>query len=120
MNSTLLEWSDPLETIAPPLEMPDGGFSSFAAEAARARILLVEDQRDFRELLAELLTAEGYAVDCAANGREACLRLRRAPLPNLILLDLIMPVMNGWGFLSALQPDPALPRIPVYVLSGVR
>jgi CheY-like chemotaxis protein len=92
---------------------------SLAPEATRGRILIVEDHDDFRELLAELLVLEGYAVDVAADGREGCRCLERLPLPDLILLDMMMPVMNGWAFLNARQEVPALAAIPVILLSAI-
>ena len=83
-------------------------------------VLIVEDDTDLRETLADLLQAEGYRTAEAANGREALTRLRQAGLPCLILLDLMMPVMNGWEFREALRQDAALASIPVAILTGVR
>ena len=62
----------------------------------------------------------GYTVAMAADGREALDRLRRQWRPSLILLDLTMPVMNGWQFRAEQRLDPALSGIPVVVLSAVR
>jgi CheY-like chemotaxis protein len=58
-------------------------------------------------------------VSCAANGREALERLRDEPVPDLILLDLMMPVMSGWEFLAQRQAQPALAGIPVMILSSL-
>jgi CheY-like chemotaxis protein len=85
-----------------------------------ARILVVEDDPSIREALAELLTEEGYAVASAANGAEALALLELEAPPSLILLDLMMPVMDGWAFRSAQRRDPRLSRIPVLVLSASR
>jgi CheY-like chemotaxis protein len=125
VDSTFSEWpapagaADAAEDTARPRQTAPALLRSLAPEAARGRVLLVEDRDDFRELLAELLALEGYAVDAAANGQEGCRRLERPPLPDLILLDLMMPVMNGWGFLNARQKDPALAAIPVIVFSAI-
>lgn len=83
-----------------------------------AGVLIVEDQPDLRETLASLLEDLGYLVAVAANGRDALAHLQSAPPPALILLDLIMPVMNGWVFRAEQQRDPKLADIPVVVVSG--
>ena len=82
------------------------------------RILIVEDDSDLREALSEVLRDEGYAVAMAADGREALDHLRRESRPSLILLDLTMPVMNGWQFRDEQRRDPDLSEIPVVVLSA--
>jgi CheY-like chemotaxis protein len=82
------------------------------------RILIVEDDADLREALSEVLRDEGYAVTSAADGQEALDRLRRELRPSLILLDLTMPVMNGWQFRAEQRQDPDLSEIPVVVLSA--
>ena len=81
-------------------------------------ILIVDDNLDLRDTLAELLTMAGFPVACAANGREALAYLRSGPVPRVILLDLKMPLMNGWDFRAAQLQDPTLASIPVIVLSG--
>jgi CheY-like chemotaxis protein len=81
-------------------------------------ILIVDDNLDLRDTLADLLTLAGYPVACASNGREALDYLRSSPPPRLILLDLKMPVMTGWQFRALQLQDPALAAIPVLVLSG--
>ncbi len=91
-----------------------------ATQRSRSCILIVEDDPDFRDTLAELLQLEGYRVAQAANGREALEHLRQGMPPCIILLDLMMPVMSGWEFREAQQQDPALAQIPVAVLTGVR
>lgn len=82
------------------------------------RILLVEDDFSIRETIAELLEDEGFRVTCAANGREALARLASEEETNLILLDLMMPVMDGSEFRRAQQRDPRISEIPVVVLSA--
>ena len=81
-------------------------------------VLIVEDETDSRESLALLLRHEGYRVVTTANGQEALHYLRESPPPCLILLDMKMPVMNGWEFLRQQQAVEELARIPVLVISG--
>jgi CheY-like chemotaxis protein len=83
-------------------------------------ILLIEDERDLRETLRDLLELTGFQVETAANGREGLHKLESAGNPCLILLDLMMPVMNGWQFLETLRKDPQPGRaaIPVVVVSA--
>jgi CheY-like chemotaxis protein len=85
---------------------------------ADEEVLIVEDQADLRETLADLLVLEGYRVATATNGQEALDHLRSHVPPQVILLDLRMPVMNGWTFLQEQQQSPALAPIPVVVISG--
>ena len=82
-------------------------------------VMIVDDDADLAELLAQLVCAEGYPVLIARNGREALDRLRALDeLPALILLDLMMPVMDGWSFRQAQLADPRLRDIPVVVLTA--
>jgi CheY-like chemotaxis protein len=81
-------------------------------------ILVIEDDKDIRDMLALSLEVEGYQVTRAANGKEGLEVLRTAPNPFLILLDLMMPVMNGWEFLQAMRKDDALAGIPVVLVSA--
>jgi CheY-like chemotaxis protein len=91
-----------------------------AATFMKAKILVVEDERGQREALAEVLSRLGYEVQCAANGSEALELMRHSEsLPGLILLDLIMPVMDGWQFRAAQRKDRALADVPVVVLSAL-
>lgn len=83
------------------------------------RILLVEDDEGNREALKELLEVEGYSVSTAAHGAEALALLRRGgEPPGLILLDMMMPVMNGSEFRQVQKSDPALCDIPVVLMSA--
>jgi CheY-like chemotaxis protein len=82
-------------------------------------ILIVEDDADLQEALSEALEGEGYRVRSARNGQEALEELALdEDQPNLILLDLVMPLMNGWKFLDERQRRANLSDIPVLVLSG--
>ena len=83
-----------------------------------AKILVVEDNDDVREMMAVTLELEGHKVDTAVNGRDALEKLRTGEKPALILLDLMMPVMNGWELRRALQEDPVLRMVPVVVVSA--
>jgi CheY-like chemotaxis protein len=83
------------------------------------RILVVEDNDAVREVLVLLLAGEGYATSEARNGREALDRLRRGPSPDLILLDLLMPVMDGHEFRRRQLEDAVLAPVPVVILSAV-
>ena len=81
-------------------------------------ILLVEDDFDVREALAETLRDEGYAVECAADGAQALDYLRGGGRPGLILLDLMMPRMSGSEFRMAQKVDPQLSDLPVVLISA--
>lgn len=89
------------------------------APARDVEILLIEDEPDMREDLAFLLTDEGYRVRTAAHGAEALALLEGGARPDVILLDLMMPVMDGWETRARLRTTPALSRIPIVILSGV-
>jgi CheY-like chemotaxis protein len=81
-------------------------------------ILLIEDEPDIRTILKDVLEWEGYQVYTASNGKEGMDILLEMPTPSLILLDLMMPVMNGWEFANALQTDHAYVDIPIVALSA--
>ena len=86
-------------------------------------ILVVDDDLEIRETIRDVLEEEGYRVDLAANGIEALALLRtkssnEADWPSLILLDLMMPEMNGWQFCEEQKKDDALSTIPVVVISA--
>ncbi len=83
-----------------------------------ACLLLVEDSPDVRESLAEVLREKGYRVVPASDGQVALNYLRTSPPPAVILLDLMMPVMNGWTFLGERQEDIALSQVPVIVITA--
>ncbi len=83
-----------------------------------AGILLIDDDPDTREQLAEILSEAGYLVATARNGLEGLEKLKTDCAPCVILLDLMMPVMNGWQFRAKQLSEPKLARLPVIVLSA--
>jgi two-component system response regulator MprA len=113
----------------PDTEMLDGGTPA----AARAReegkpprvaseprrLLLIEDDFALRAHLAELLMQEGYYVGCAADGEEAIRRLQREPLPAAILLDIMLPRVNGVAFREAQMRTSALRSIPTIAITSI-
>ena len=90
-----------------------------ARQPVRSPVLIVEDDADLREMMAQLLALEGFQTVTVANGREALDYLQGTATPDLILLDLMMPVMDGWEFRRQQQADPSLSQVPVIVLSAV-
>lgn len=88
-----------------------------ASETA-ACVLVVDDEFDIREMLSDILVYEGYNVLAASNGEEALEQLRAGTRPCLILLDVMMPVMDGYEFRKRQSLDPGLSSIPVVVVSG--
>jgi CheY-like chemotaxis protein len=85
----------------------------------KKKILVIEDDEVIRETMRELLEAEGFDVECAADGHEAIQALRmNPPLPSLILLDMTMPVKDGFQFREEQQLDEKLARIPVLVMTA--
>ena len=86
--------------------------------SAGAAVLVVEDDDDIRDVLEDLLTAEGYRVDVARDGLDALGKLGTSAPPPVILLDMMMPNMDGETFLKTLRGRPALAGAPVIVISG--
>ncbi len=84
----------------------------------RHSVLIVEDDPDIRETLQHLLESSGYRAPAAGNGREALDILDSIERPCLILLDLMMPVMDGWAFLTALDQDERLAHLPIVIVSA--
>ena len=82
------------------------------------KILVIDDDNDVADLLKALLQAEGFQVTSARNGLEALEDLKHDPLPSVILLDLTMPVMDGWEFRFEQQSDARFANIPTIVLSA--
>ena len=86
---------------------------------AHCPVLIVEDDADLREMMAQLLALEGYQATTVANGREALEYLQHERAPDVILLDLMMPVMDGWEFRRQQKADPQIAPVPVIVLSAL-
>ncbi len=82
-------------------------------------VLLVEDAPDSRDALQALLTVHGYDVVCALDGAEALKLVRREPRPCVILLDLMLPRVDGYGFRREQLADPTIRDIPVIAASGI-
>jgi CheY-like chemotaxis protein len=88
-------------------------------EAGGRTILVVDDDVDVTEAVTAALTDEGYEVVTAANGHEALVYLKsEKPLPSLILLDVMMPIMDGYEFRREQSRDPAISGIPVLVCTA--
>jgi len=87
--------------------------------SARGRVLVVDDDPGIRDMVAAMLQIHGYPVTLAADGAQALQQLERPPLPHLILLDVMMPVMDGWQFRAELLKDATLATIPVVITSGI-
>jgi CheY-like chemotaxis protein len=82
-------------------------------------VLVVEDDAGIRESVCQILEDEGFPTVSACNGKEALATLRTLePLPRLILLDLMMPIMNGWEFYELISRDKSVSSIPVVVMSA--
>jgi adenylate cyclase len=88
------------------------------ANPGNTSVLVVEDDQPTRELLCHLLTNNGYAASGAINGRSGLDWLATHPAPNLILLDLMMPEMDGFEFLRELRKQPAFADLPVIVVTA--
>jgi CheY-like chemotaxis protein len=101
------------------------GFASYGADdppvrrIPQAGILVVEDDADHRETLRDILEEEGYRVTTAVHGRDALARLDAGPLPDLILLDLMMPEMDGWTLMEKLSGREGFASLPIIVTSQV-
>jgi CheY-like chemotaxis protein len=91
-----------------------------ASESRRpsATVLVIDDDRDIASGLTELIEAHGYEVISAADGRAALEKLRLGLRPDVIVLDVLMPGMDGWDFRSHQLREPALRLIPTLVISA--
>src|SRR5262245_7068403 len=81
-------------------------------------ILLVEDDFVLRSSLSELLASEGFRVDCCADGRDAFHRLHHPPKPDLIMLDIMLPYLDGFELRALQRKSPGVANIPVVVISA--
>jgi signal transduction histidine kinase/DNA-binding response OmpR family regulator len=110
---------DPSETGSSPvtgLSSPEGAVNHDIAHDARIRILVVDDNADMREYVTRLLR-QRWSVDQAADGAQA-LEAVRSTLPDLVLTDVMMPNLDGFGLLRELRADPATANVPVIMLSA--
>jgi two-component system, OmpR family, response regulator CpxR len=91
-----------------------------AGNARAKTVLLVEDDLSIRDILQDELEEDGYDVVPATNGKQAIeyLTLDSSPHPDLIILDLMTPIVTGWQVLERLRGDPELSRIPVIVVTA--
>ena len=94
-----------------------GGPFPRSDEAAKD-VLVVEDEAYLCDLIADVLEAEGHRARKASNGLEALARLRERT-PDLILLDLMMPIMDGWEFMSALKANKVWADLPVVIITAI-
>jgi CheY-like chemotaxis protein len=81
--------------------------------------MVVDDDADNRELVLDILEKEGFVASSAENGADALSQLQKGLDPDLILTDLLMPVMSGWDLCEALKSTPTWQSIPVIVLCGM-
>jgi CheY-like chemotaxis protein len=97
-----------------------GGPEPSGAPERAATIVLIEDDEDIREIVGEVLRTEGYTIFSAADGRDGLELVRRlgAPVVSLVLLDFMMPVLDGSQVLAVMKGDPELESIPVLVVSA--
>ncbi len=84
-----------------------------------ARVLIVEDEFAIADLLETILTDEGYSVVLAGDGRQGLDRLAEGPLPDLVISDYMMPVLDGSGLIRAMQDSEAQRDIPYIVMSAM-
>lgn len=82
------------------------------------RVVVVEDDHDLRGAMLAVLAAQGWEVAGAADGTEALAHLAHGPVPCVIVLDLMMPGMDGWRFMDALRVRPTLGSVPIVVVSA--
>ena len=99
----------------PPCSFPNGEI----AEPIQVRLLLVDDDTDATEALADILSCRGYEVAIADNGVQALQSLQHGPPPDVLILDLSMPFMNGWELIRELGKSRELATIPVIVVSAL-
>jgi CheY-like chemotaxis protein len=99
---------------------PEEGANPAAGQDGRSprRVLVVDDDPSICSALTEVLEEEGFEVASATNGRAALDQLRTGPAPSAIVLDLMMPVMDGWDFRHIQLQDPGLRDIPVVIVTA--
>ncbi|HJS43206.1 MAG TPA: response regulator [Gemmatimonadales bacterium] len=106
---------------ASPLERHRAASAVSERDAAkRCLVAIIEDDTEFRNMLRELLEEEQYRVVAVSNGAEALETLRGNTVPNVILLDVSMPVMDGFDFLRIRNDDPRLAQVPVVLVTNAK
>jgi two-component system, chemotaxis family, chemotaxis protein CheY len=83
-----------------------------------ARVMIVDDDESIRTMLETILRHDGHEAVSAASGAEALRQLRAGPLPDLVLLDLMMPGICGWDVIESMSESPRLAEVPVVVLTA--
>jgi CheY-like chemotaxis protein len=81
-------------------------------------VLIVDDDEDLRDSIGDLLRQRGYVVETAEDGRSALATLAKSVAPCIVLLDLVMPGMDGWKFLAVVQANPTTSSIPIVIASA--
>src|ERR671935_1947935 len=89
-----------------------------ASASSPKHVLIVEDDQGVSNALEDILRDSGYSAEAASDGREALARMRERR-PDLVVLDLMLPGLDGWGFLTARESDRELASVPVLVVSAV-
>jgi CheY-like chemotaxis protein len=107
-----------LTMVLPKPVRPASAKRTSSTQSTTHAILVVDDSRDIRDSLERLLTDEGHDVVTASNGREALNALGGGTRPCLVLLDLMMPVMDGYTFMEHQKNDPALSAFPLVIISA--
>ena len=104
----------------PTVDVWDSGTHEARPRAAnrRKRVILVDDEPDIQEIVTLILEMDGYDVQCASNGEQALELLSAIPTPDLLIIDIMMPILDGWGLLAALRLNERTARIPVIVASA--
>ncbi len=83
-------------------------------------VLIVDDDKDIQAAIKMILELHGYVVNCVSNGKEALEVLTRGPAPSVILLDLMMPVMDGFEFMKMMEGGHINPKVPIIVMTAAR
>ncbi len=111
-----------VETTTPlngPFRDDDADATRRLRETPKCSVLVVDDDEQIRTVMAEILELLGYEVTVAADGQEAVDLLTVGLEPRAIVLDMMMPRMDGWTFLSTIRADPRFREVPVVVASAV-
>jgi CheY-like chemotaxis protein len=107
------------QRMAPIGEEPDSQAARRLRDAPKCSVLVIDDDEGIRTAMAEILELLGYEVTVAADGQEAIELLSAGVEPRAIVLDMMMPRMDGWTFLSRIRADPKFREVPVVVASAV-